>query len=609
MSHFAITRKTAWPKLWLFLAVLLAVESLPIRTAWAQTSYTWNKTGNSSWKNNINWLPNVNNQSYPHVLGDSATFNLNAGTASATPNLNTSVIISALTVNAASSATNYGLTIGAGTPTTSTITFQTTSGDATYTENADPSDGIGVTLITAGIQLNSNLDIYQNHDISANSSTDFAGLLSAASGITLTKSGNGNLQLDTAPTGPGLGFQGSAVINGGAIRITNNVLSNAASVAVNSGGQLELAQPVTGTVTDFNLGGSLVLNGTGKDPSTANYDGVLRFDNQSVAANFNSPVQLQSNSNIFVDANLSPPTGPATYGQLTLTQTVSGTGGLTLDGPGNLVLVGSNTYGTGGGGTTVTAGSHLVVSNTAGSATGAGAVTIHGTLAGGGIIAGPVSFVGGTLAPSNGGAAPASLTVGSTSLDASSTINYQLGTPGSVGRGVNDLTVVNGNLTLAGTLNVTNLAGFGVGVYELFDYTGSLTDKGLALGSLPTGFTFKLDESTPGKVDLDVIQSSVLPGDVNHDGIVNGLDINLVASHWLNAGVGIPGDANGDGVVNGLDINSIASHWLATSNGAQGALVLGANSATNVPEPSSLLLIAVGAAALACVSRRYCNRL
>ena len=51
---------------------------------------------------------------------------------------------------------------------------------------------------------------------------------------------------------------------------------------------------------------------------------------------------------------------------------------------------------------------------------------------------------------------------------------------------------------------------------------------------------------------------NVLPGDTNQDGIVNGLDINTIASHWLKTG-GISGDANGDGIVNGLDINSIAS--------------------------------------------------
>ena len=81
-----------------------------------------------------------------------------------------------------------------------------------------------------------------------------------------------------------------------------------------------------------------------------------------------------------------------------------------------------------------------------------------------------------------------------------------------------------------------------------------------------------------------VATASYLPGDVNFDGIVNGLDIADVASHWLQTGNpgGIAGDANFDGVVNGLDISVIASHWLATAGrGASGA---------TVPEPSTLIL-------------------
>ena len=57
-------------------------------------------------------------------------------------------------------------------------------------------------------------------------------------------------------------------------------------------------------------------------------------------------------------------------------------------------------------------------------------------------------------------------------------------------------------------------------------------------------------------------QLALTPGDVNGDGIVNGLDIAMVASHWGD-GYG-PGDANSDGIVNGLDIAAIASHWLQT---------------------------------------------
>lgn len=83
-------------------------------------------------------------------------------------------------------------------------------------------------------------------------------------------------------------------------------------------------------------------------------------------------------------------------------------------------------------------------------------------------------------------------------------------------------------------------------------------------------------------------------GDVNHDGVVNGLDVNVVATNWLHTGVGLPGDANGDGVVNGLDINIIATQWLQHPGGGTGAAV---------PEPPSLLMATLGSIALMCYRR------
>ena len=43
------------------------------------------------------------------------------------------------------------------------------------------------------------------------------------------------------------------------------------------------------------------------------------------------------------------------------------------------------------------------------------------------------------------------------------------------------LTMVNGNLTLDGTLNITAFPGFGVGTYQIIDYTGTLTDNTLTV--------------------------------------------------------------------------------------------------------------------------------
>ena len=56
-----------------------------------------------------------------------------------------------------------------------------------------------------------------------------------------------------------------------------------------------------------------------------------------------------------------------------------------------------------------------------------------------------------------------------------------------------------------------------------------------------------------------------IPGDVNHDGIVNSQDLALVSSSWLATGTGLAGDANGDGIVNSQDLAVVSSNWLATS--------------------------------------------
>ncbi len=92
--------------------------------------------------------------------------------------------------------------------------------------------------------------------------------------------------------------------------------------------------------------------------------------------------------------------------------------------------------------------------------------------------------------------------------------------------------------------------------------------------------------SGPSYTYLQCVAVTPLLGDANNDGVVNGLDIALVASQWQHAGLFLTGDTNSDGVVNGLDISQIASHWLSTSIATSGAAV----SATSVPEPETWLL-------------------
>src|SRR5690606_1135516 len=103
------------------------------------------------------------------------------------------------------------------------------------------------------------------------------------------------------------------------------------------------------------------------------------------------------------------------------------------------------------------------------------------TLGGSGAIGGDVAVQdGGILAP---GSSAGTLTLGSLALSSGSILDYELGQAGVVGGGVNDLIEIGGDLTLDGTLAVTDIGGFGAGVYRLMNYGGTLTDNGLEMGA------------------------------------------------------------------------------------------------------------------------------
>lgn len=81
---------------------------------------------------------------------------------------------------------------------------------------------------------------------------------------------------------------------------------------------------------------------------------------------------------------------------------------------------------------------------------------------------------------------------GDLTLNNSTILNFDLGSSTS------DLVIVQGDLTLGGILNVTDLGGFSYGNYKLFEYTGDLnyTEGNVTLGSLPTGYTYSLDTTS-----------------------------------------------------------------------------------------------------------------
>ncbi|MET3653824.1 autotransporter outer membrane beta-barrel domain-containing protein [Dyella japonica] len=192
-------------------------------------------------------------------------------------------------------------------------------------------------------------------------------------------------------------------------------------------------------------------------------------------------------------------------------------------GAGTLTLTGANSY---TGGTLVSTGT-LRVNGNQGAATGLTSVASGATLGGSGTIGGSVVIDnGGILAPGN---SPGTLTInGDLTLNAGSLINYELGQANVAGGSFNDLASVGGNLVLDGTLNVTVSAGgsFGAGVYRVFGYGGTLTDNGLAIGTIPSPNYF--------------VQTSV----ANQVNLVNTTGLTL--NYWD----GAAGPKN-DGVING----------------------------------------------------------
>ena len=63
---------------------------------------------------------------------------------------------------------------------------------------------------------------------------------------------------------------------------------------------------------------------------------------------------------------------------------------------------------------------------------------------------------------------------------------------------------MDGNLTIGGSVDIVNLGAMDAGTDTLFTYTGSLTDNGLAIGTISTFLEATVDTSTSGEVRLQI---------------------------------------------------------------------------------------------------------
>lgn len=240
----------------------------------------------------------------------------------------------------------------------------------------------------------------------------------------------------------------------------------------------------TNKITGGDGSANLTLNG-GTLQARSNQDDFI--------SNFNIPDRA-----VFIDED------GATFDtngfDVTVQANAFGTGQLAKTGQGALTIAGgfSNT-----GQVFVNEGSLLVTGNLV---TGPVLVRNGSTIGGTGNIEARTTINDGRLAP---GTSAGTLNIdGQLILNQNSILDYELDQPNVVGNDVNDLTVVAGNLTLNGTLNIIDLGNFGEGTYRLFNYGGSLTNNGLDIGTIPTTGTFEvsLDFSTANQVNLTVIE-------------------------------------------------------------------------------------------------------
>ncbi|WP_208976320.1 autotransporter outer membrane beta-barrel domain-containing protein [Polycladidibacter stylochi] len=124
-----------------------------------------------------------------------------------------------------------------------------------------------------------------------------------------------------------------------------------------------------------------------------------------------------------------------------------------------------------------------------------------GTLGGTGTV-GNVEATDGTLSPGFNGSGTLKIG-GNLVLGESTKLAFGLGAPDGTAGVNSDLITVGGNLTLDGTLDVSDTDAFGAGVYSLITYGGALTDNGLTIGLSPVGYDYVLSTTvTPGTVSL-----------------------------------------------------------------------------------------------------------
>jgi fibronectin-binding autotransporter adhesin len=296
---------------------------------------------------------------------------------------------------------------------------------------------------------------------------------SFANNITINAPDSGSVVIAANGAGSGYTLAGGITLNTNLTLQTND---NVIAGATKAGGI------ITGGITGT---GNVVLNNIGLAANTFNFT--------TSAINHTGSLTLQGSA-----------TGDTTIGSVIGANVTSVTQNSATS---RMVLSGGTTHAYTGA-TNVTAGTLVVNGNISTSTL--TTVSSGATLGGSGTLGAVTVAAGATLAPGN---SPGTLNTGTLTLADTSILNFELNpTDTTVGSNINDLVSVTGNLTLDGILNVVAtsgdfLAATTSSVWRLFNYTGTLTNNGVTLGTMPTltGLVWEIDTTTAGQVNLVVI--------------------------------------------------------------------------------------------------------
>ncbi|EIG1054610.1 autotransporter-associated beta strand repeat-containing protein [Salmonella enterica subsp. enterica serovar Napoli] len=355
------------------------------------------------------------------------------------------------------------------------------NGTGTLTVNANATGALGradsTVTLTDAARLNVNNDsAAQSHLFNVNNAT---------------------LALNDAATAD------SSIINltNGILELTDSSSGSAATINVDAASQMLLSDSADAGASVTNNSGTVAFAGNAQAASARISN--LAGGNVTLADSAGSTAigSLSGAGNV----NLGEAT--LTEGNLGLNDTISGIisgigGGLVKTGSGTLTLTGDNSY---TGATSVQQGV-LLVNGDQSAATGAATVDAGATLGGAGALGGSVSVADeGHLTPGATLDSVGELTMDNLTLAQNAQLDFQFGQSGTPGGALNDLLTVNGDLNLDGTLNITQTPGgnFNVGVYRVIDYSGTLTNNILEIGTAPAAADdLYVQTSIDGQVNL-----------------------------------------------------------------------------------------------------------